>query len=59
MNEIKKGRGGFRPGAGAKKKIPDAHLATARIPVTDWERIPEPKAEFIREAVKEKLSKNK
>jgi len=48
------GRGGRRPGSG-RKKIPGMKLTTIRIDQNDWENIPGNKAEFVRQAVKEKI----
>ena len=47
-------RGGARKGSG-RKKMEGVVYASIRIDANDWERIPKPKAAYVRQAVAEKL----
>lgn len=50
-------RGGKREGSG-RKKMDGVVFTSIRIDADDWERIPKPKAEFVRQAVAEKLARD-
>jgi len=50
-------RGGKREGSG-RKKIEGAVYTSIRIDAEAWSMIPKPKAEYVRQAVKEKLQRD-
>ena len=47
-------RGGAREGSG-RKKMEGVVYTSIRVYADDWERIPKPKAAYVRQAVVEKL----
>ena len=49
-------RGGARKGSG-RKKMEGVVYTSIRIDAEAWERIPKPKAAYVRQAVKEKLER--
>ena len=51
------GRGGTREGSG-RKKMDGAVYTSIRIDAASWERIPKPKAAYVRKAVAEKLERD-
>lgn len=57
MNNKK--RGGSRPGAGRKVQIPNSTVHGIRIADDDWNNIPEPRPDFVRTAITEKLKRDK
>jgi len=50
-------RGGAREGSG-RKKMDGAVYTSIRIDAASWERIPKPKAAYVRKAVAEKLERD-
>ena len=50
-------RGGKREGSG-RKKMEGVVYTSIRINAEAWERIPKPKAEYVRQAVAEKLERD-
>ena len=50
-------RGGKREGSG-RKKMEGVVFTSIRIDADAWEKIPKPKAEYVRQAVKEKLERD-
>lgn len=50
-------RGGAREGSG-RKKMDGVVYTSIRIDAEAWEKLPKPKAEFIRQAVAEKLERD-
>ena len=50
-------RGGARKGSG-RKKMDGVVYTSIRIYADAWEKIPKPKAEYVRLAVKEKLQRD-
>jgi hypothetical protein len=62
QTEIKKQRGGYRPGAGRKGTLGATKPVNTQIPLADLEAIEElggSLSDFIRSAVKEKLVRDK
>jgi hypothetical protein len=51
--------GGKREGAGRRPLFEKTTLAQIRIASDVWEQIPEPKAEWIRKAIDEKIDREK
>ncbi len=50
-------RGGKREGSG-RKKMEGVVYTSIRVYADDWEKIPKPKAAYVRQAVKEKLERD-
>ena len=50
-------RGGARKGSG-RKKMAGVVYTSIRINSDAWEKIPSPKAEYVRQAVEEKLKRD-
>ena len=50
-------RGGKREGAG-RKKMAGVVYTSIRIDADAWSKIPSPKVEYVRQAVKEKLARD-
>lgn len=50
-------RGGARKGSG-RKKMEGVVYTSIRVYADDWERIPKPKAAYVRQAVAEKLARD-
>ena len=50
-------RGGKREGSG-RKKMEGVVFTSIRIDAESWAMIPKPKAEYVRQAVKEKLQRD-
>lgn len=51
------GRGGAREGSG-RKKMDGVVYTSIRIDAEAWGKLPKPKAEFVRQAVAEKLKRD-
>lgn len=51
------GRGGARKGSG-RKKMEGVVYTSIRIDAEAWSKIPSPKVEYVRQAVKEKLARD-
>ncbi len=50
-------RGGKREGSG-RKKMDGVVYTSIRIDAESWAKIPKPKAEYVRQAVKEKVARD-
>ena len=50
-------RGGTREGSG-RKKMDGVVFTSIRIDAESWAKIPKPKAEYVRQAVKEKIARD-
>ena len=50
-------RGGAREGSG-RKKLEGVVYTSIKIDLASWERIPKPKAVYVRQAVAEKLERD-
>ena len=50
-------RGGAREGSG-RKKMEGVVYTSIRVYADDWERIPKPKAAYVRRAIEEKLARD-